>query len=213
MTVKGLFIGLAAIHLLFITGCSQTNINSPSSVVPVKPPVSQEAAWQQRNEFLARKSTWQLKSKVSLRLDQENLIFGLDWAQSPANNYVVQISNPITGGLVSKLSRRNGVVSLLADNGRTYKDNDEERLLKTQTNLTIPLKGMQYWARGLTAPQYKLDQLLLDAAGRPRTLQQAGWKVIYPSYVNNGTNALPRKINLSRGAEKIFIRLVAKNWQ
>lgn len=213
MTVKGLFSGLVVVHLLLLTGCSQINTNPPSSVTPTKPSVSQQSAWQQRQAYLARKAAWQLRSKVSLRYDEENLIFGLNWAQQPANNYVIQISNPVTGALVSKLSRSKGIVSLLSDNGRTYRDNDEERLLKNQSGLTIPLKGMQYWVRGLSSPQYKVDKLVLDNAGRPRTLEQAGWKISYSSYVNNGTNALPRKINLSRGAEKIFIRLVAKNWQ
>ena len=213
MTVKGLFAGLLITNLMLITGCSKININQPASVTPAKPPVAQQKAWQQRQAFLARKGAWRLKSKVSLRFDDENLIFGLNWSQLPANNYVMQISNPITGALVSKLSRTNGVISLLADNGRTYRDNDEERLLKEHSGLTIPVKGMQHWVRGLSSPQYKVDNLVLDNAGRPRTLQQAGWKIIYSSYVNNGTNALPRKINLSRGAEKIYIRLIAKNWQ
>ena len=213
MTVKGLFTGLLLTQLLFITGCSLTPINQPSLVTPAKPPAAKQNAWQQRQAFLARKAAWQLKSKVSFRYDDENLIFGLNWAQAPANNYVIQISNPVTGALVSKLTRRNGVVSLLADNGKTYQDNDEERLLKNQSGLAIPVKGMQHWVRGLTSPQYKVDQLVLDNAGRPHTLKQAGWKITYSSYVNNGSNALPRKINLSRGAEKIYIRLIAKNWQ
>ena len=212
MAIKGLSAGIALLPLVLLTACTQTAINKPASVTPVNQPVSQQSAWQKRQAFLTRKNTWQLASRASLRLDQENLIFGLNWAQT-ANNYVIQINNPLTGGLVSKLTRSNGVVTLLADNGRTFRDNDEERLLKTQSGLTIPLKGMQYWVRGLTAPQYKVDQLVLDGAGRPRTLKQAGWDVSYTSYVNNGTNALPRKINLSRGAEKIFIRLIAKNWK
>ncbi|MGK0272281.1 MAG: outer membrane lipoprotein LolB [Cocleimonas sp.] len=213
MTFKGLFAGLLVTNVLLITGCSQINTSPPSSVIPGKPPVTQQTAWQQRQAFLVRKASWQLKSKVSLRYDDENLIFGLNWLQRPPNNYVIQISNPITGALVSKLSSANGVVSLLADNGKTYRDNDEERLLKSQSGLNIPLKGMQHWVRGLTSPQYKVDKLVLDNAGRPRALQQAGWKVTYSSYVNNGTNALPSKINLSHGAEKIYIRLIAKNWQ
>ena len=213
MTFRGLFAGLIIAPVLFITGCSQINSNLPSSATPSKPPVAQQSAWRQRQAFLARSASWSLKSKASLRYDDENLIFGLNWAQLPGNNYVIQISNPITGALVSKLSRSNGVVSLLADNGKTYQDNDEERLLKSQSDLTIPVKGMRHWVRGLTSPQYKVDNLVLDNAGRPRTLKQAGWNISYASYVNNGTNALPRKINLSRGTEKIYIRLVAKNWQ
>jgi len=218
MTVKdincqGMALRLLLISILFITGCSQINKAPPSSVVKPKPVTNQQQAWQQRQAFLTRKTNWTLDSKVSFRFDEENLIFKLNWAQMPANNYIIQINNPITGGLVSKLSRKNSVVSLLADNGRTYRDNDEERLLQNQSGLRIPVKGLQHWVRGLNSPQYKIDQLLLDNAGRPRTLQQAGWNISYASYVNNGTNALPRKINLSRGADKIFIRVIAKSWK
>ncbi len=213
MTVKGLSFGSLILSILLISGCSQINTAPPSSVAKTQPPATQQQAWQQRQNFLGRKANWALDSKVSFRFDEENLIFKLNWAQKPANNYVVQIKNPITGALISKLSRSNSVVSLLADNGRTYRDTDEERLLLSQSGLKIPVKGLQHWVRGLSSPQYKLDQLILDNAGRPRTIQQAGWKIVYSGYVSNGTNALPRKINLSRGAEKIFIRVIAKNWQ
>ncbi len=213
MTLKGLFTGLLLMSVMLISGCSQINTTPTSSVTPGTTTLAKQTAWQQRQGFLGRKQSWQLKSKVSLRFDDENLIFGLNWAQRPSNNYVMEINNPITGGLVSKLTRLNGAITLLADNGKTYRDTDEERLLKNQSGLSIPVKGMQYWVRGLTSPQYKVDSLVLDNAGRPLTLQQAGWKIVYSSYVNNGKNALPRKINLSRGADKIFIRLIAKNWQ
>lgn len=221
MTVKGLFTrlcaGLFIIQLLFMTACSQTSISQSSAVTPATSPITQQMAWQQRQAFLAPKVSWDLGSRVSLRFDDENLTFGLDWTQLPANNYVIRINNPITGGLVSKLSRSNGIISLLKDDGRTYHDNDEERLLKNQSGLSIPVKGMQYWIRGLTSPQYPVDQLVLDNLGRPQTLQQAGWKITYSSYANNDTNndtnALPRKIRLSRGAEKIYIKWIVKEWQ
>ncbi len=91
----------------------------------------------------------------------------------------------LTFSLVTFTFPLDGVVSLLADDGSTYRDNDEERLLQDHSGLTIPVKGMQYWVRGLSSPQYKVENLVLDNAGRPHTLQQAGWKIIYSSYVNN----------------------------
>lgn len=205
--------GMMLMSFLLITGCSQVNTTTPSSVATPKPTGTQQQLWQQRQAFLARKTTWTLNSKASLRFGEENHIFGLDWAQKPSNNYVVDVKNPITGAVVSKLSRTNSIVRLIDDSGRIFQDTDEDRLLLSQSNLRIPVKGLQHWVRGLTSPQSKVDQLVLDGAGRPRTLQQAGWTIKYSSYVNNGTNALPRKINLSRGAEEIFIRLIAKKWQ
>jgi len=115
--------------------------------------------------------------------------------------------------LVSKLTRNNNVVTLLADDGKTYRDNDEERLLKSQTNLSVPLKGMQYWVRGVALPESKVDHLILDNIGRPKEIQQSGWKITYTSYFGNDSNALPKKMNLLRGTEEITIKLVAKNWK
>ena len=214
MNVKGLSLGSVLITVLFVSGCSGINTQQPTSVVtPPKPINSKQQSWQQRQAVLANKVNWGLNSKASLRVKDENFIFRFNWNQLNANNYVIDINNPITGGLISRLSRTNSTISLLAENGRTFQDTDEERLLQSQSGLKIPVKGLKYWVRGLTSPQYKVDQLLLDNSGRPNTIQQAGWKVVYTGYVDNSSNALPRKINLSRGAEEIFIRVVAKNWK
>lgn len=213
MIVKGFLSTVLLVNVLLITACSGINTNTPSSVDPNIVASAEEAAWKRREVFLLNQGTWELGSKVSLRYDEENVTFGLNWAQQSSNDYLINISNPLTGALVSKLSRTEEVITLLADNGKTYNDDDEERLLKSQTNLNIPIKGMQFWVRGLTSPDYKLDKLVLDNGGRPLNVEQAGWKIAYLTYVDNQPNALPRKISLSRGAEKIFIRLVAKSWK
>jgi outer membrane lipoprotein LolB len=182
----------------------------------VKPPVTaatKEQNWKKRQSYLAGKSSWNLQSKISLRVKDENLIFGLNWQQKPANYYVMQVSNPLTGALVAKLTRDASGVALLSDNGRTYRDADEERLLQTQSGLKIPVKGMQYWIRGITSPLYKVDQLILDNAGRPQTIYQAGWKVSYSNYSNNGFNAVPQKIFLTRSKDQVYLKVIAKQWQ
>jgi len=212
--VKSLYSTVVLVSVLFLTACSgiQNNITG-SSVVPVTPS-AKESAWRQRQDFLAQQTSWQLGSRASLRYNvDENLSFGMVWSQKPSNNYEINITNPLTGALVSKVTRENNIVTLLADNGKTYRDSDEERLLKRQTNLSIPLRGMQYWVRGLLSPEYKVDKLDLDNAGRPTNIEQAGWKVTYTAYESNDTNALPRKIRLSREAEEIYIRMVAKSWK
>ena len=92
MTVKGLSFGFILSGILLISGCSQINTTPPSSIVKPKPPASKQQAWQQRQAFLARKPSWRLNSKASLRFDDENLIFGLNWAQLPSNNYVIHVA-------------------------------------------------------------------------------------------------------------------------
>ena len=198
---------------LFMSACSQIDIAKPSTGTPAATVSSKETNWKKRQNYLASKPSWNLLSKISLRFKDENLIFGLNWVQRPINNYVMQISNPLTGALVAKLSRDARGVSLLADNGRTYRDTDEERLLQNQSGVKLPVKGMQYWVRGITSPQYKVDKLVLDNAGRPQNIYQAGWKITYSSYLNNNFNAAPRKIVLTRSEDDVYLKVIAKRWQ
>lgn len=198
--------------MILLGGCSQYGTQPPQIKSVVSPTVKQ-SAWKQRQAYMARRQNWSLNSKISLRYGDENYIFGLSWAQQPANRYTMQITNPLTGALVAKLSRQSGGVTLLSDNGKTYHDTDEERLLLNQSGVRIPVKGMQYWVRGIASPQYKVDQLILDNLGRPQTLYQAGWKVSYSNYLNNSTQAMPRKVVLTRSKDKLYIKLIAKRWQ
>ena len=213
MIVKGFSVGLLLTSLMLISACSQLKGNNTVSSNPVVKPAVQKSAWQNRQDFLSRRSAWNLNSKISLRYDDENWIFRLNWLQKPANSYEMRIRNPITGALVAKLARANGIVSLLSNNGRTFRDTDEERLLQQQSNVRLPVKGMQYWVRGLTSPQYKVDNLVLDNAGRPRSLSQAGWQIKFSSYMNNGFNALPRTIVMTRSVDKVYLKVVAKQWR
>lgn len=196
-----------------ISGCSQIPTTKPPVSKPQVPAATKELNWKKRQAYLAGKPSWNLQSKISLRYRDENLIFGLKWLQRPVNLYIMQISNPLTGALIAKLSRDARGVSLLADNGRTYRDTDEERLLQNQSGVRMPVKGMQYWVRGITSPQYKVDKLVLDNAGRPQSIYQAGWKINYASYLNSNFNAAPRKIILTRSIDKVYLKVIAKNWQ
>jgi len=181
----------------------------------VKKPVvsSMQNQWKKRQVLVAKKSAWNLNSKVALRYRADHWNFGLKWLQQSANQYVMQIKNPVTGALLAKLTRRNNAVSLLADNGRVYRDTDEERLLQRQAGVKLPLKGMQHWMRGLSSPLYKVDKLVLDARGRPQMLHQAGWKINYSNYVNHNFDAMPRKVVITRDKDNVYMKVIAKKWQ
>jgi outer membrane lipoprotein LolB len=213
MTSKVLLTINLVIGLSILSGCSQLPIKKPSTTKPAISAASKEALWKQRQRLLVNDSNWNLKSKVALRFRDENTSFGLNWAQRAAQYYVMQITNPITGGLVAKLSRDKSGVILLSDDGKTYRDNDEERLLQRQVGIGLPLKGMQYWVRGLASPQYKTEKLTLDAYGRPQSIQQAGWKINYSRYLSNKSNAMPRKVVISRAKDDVYLKMIAKQWQ
>lgn len=197
--------------LISLAGCSQVPVTTskPSGVVTV----NQQTAWQKRQAYVKNKQAWNLNSKVAMRYGEENVSFRLNWLQQPAFNYVMQIFNPLTGAMIARLSRKSGGVSLLADDGRIYRDTDEERLLLKQSGLNLPVKGMQYWVRGIASPKHKVEALQLDAYGRPQVLQQAGWKIKYSRYANNNYNAMPNRVVLVRGKDNLYVKMIAKKWQ
>lgn len=207
---------ILVLSLMFsFAGCSKfVNQRPGKTVTAVKPTVTnKQSLWQQRQHSLSRKPAWNLKSRIALRFRDDHWTFGLNWAQKNAQSYVMQINNPVTGGLVAKLSRNKQLISLLSDDGRVYQDSDEERLLKRQSGVVLPLKGMQYWVRGLTSPLYKTDKLVLDAKGRPTRISQAGWQIAYSGYQGNNYNAMPRKIVITRDKDSVYLKMIAKHWQ
>ena len=208
LLITGFIVGL-----FFINGCSQIPIKPPVVVNPVTPTASKENLWEQRQRLLVNDVNWSLNSKVALRFRQDNWNFGLNWVQRATQNYVMQITNPLTGGLVAKLSRDKSGVSLLSDDGKIYRDNDEERLLQRQAGIVLPIKGMQYWIRGLASPNYKTEKLVLDNYGRPLSIQQVGWKIDYSRYLSNKSSAMPRKVVITRSKDNVYLKMIAKQWQ
>ncbi len=199
--------------LLIFSGCSQL----PAQKATIKKPAitgnSKQVAWKERQQTITRRSAWNLNSKIALRYKEEHWTFGLNWKQRSAKQYIMQINNPVTGGVVAKLTRSNQGVTLLSNDGRTYRDADEERLLLRQSGVRLPLKGMQYWVRGIQYPAYKVDKVVLDSRGRPQTLFQSGWKIAYSRYVNNRFDAMPGKVVITREKDNVYVKMIAKSWR
>jgi len=204
---------LIFLSVFILSSCSTIPVKQSNVKKPVVSASSKQNNWKKRQLIVAKKSVWNLTSKVALRYRADNWNFGLRWLQQSTNQYVMQIKNPVTGGLLAKLTRKNNRVTLLSDNGRVYNDSDEERLLKRQTGVKLPLKGMQHWMRGLSSPLYKVDKLVLDPKGRPLMLHQAGWKINYSKYVNNRYDAMPRKVVITRDKDNVYLKMIAKKWQ
>lgn len=199
--------------LLFLSACTgiQT-VQPPANETPVQA-ASKEASWKLRNQSLARKSAWTLNGKIALRYQDENWNFSLLWLQRALNQYQMDIKNPLTGSVVARLNKMPTGVSLQSNDGKTYRDTDEERLLQRQASVNLPLKGMQYWVRGLTSPSSQIDSLVLDAQGRPLEIQQAGWKIVYSRYVNNRFDAMPGRAVITRASDNVYLKMIAKSWQ
>lgn len=211
MILKIQRLALVVLGVMILSSCTQMHLKKPTGKTSTT--LSKTKLWNKRQAVVAKKAVWNLDSKNTLRYKTDHWNFGIRWLQKAPKQYVMEIKNPVTGGLVAKLSRNNSSVTLLADDGKTYRDSDEERLLFRQAGVKLPVKGMQHWVRGLSSPLYKVDKLDLDAKGRPKTLQQAGWIINYSKYVNNNYNAMPRKVVITRNKDNVYLKMIVKKWQ
>jgi outer membrane lipoprotein LolB len=200
---------LLGLIVSLLSGCSTT----PKQKQETEKPGNAQQAWEARQAKFERMKSWKLDGRVGLQHQQESWTFNISWLQRDGNNYAMNIKNPLTGSIVAYLQSTNQGVTLKASDGQTYQDADAENLLKAQMGVTLPLKGMKYWVRGMASPDYANNQLALDAYGRPASMQQAGWLIQYTKYPSQSTVALPSKMTLTHQTEKTKIKVIAKDWQ
>jgi outer membrane lipoprotein LolB len=193
---------------LFIVGCSNTS-HKPSS----KKPADKQAAWEQRQVQFAKAKAWHLQGKVAIKHKAQNWPFGLSWQQQKGENYEMDIKHPLTARVIAHLKSNSQGVMLRGQDGKEYRDSNAENLLKGQLGVGLPLQGMRYWVRGLSAPSYPNANVNLDEYGRPVTLVQAGWSIQYPIYESAGQSALPSKVILSNQANQTRIKVIIKDWE
>lgn len=202
----------ASVCVLTLSGCATQPQGGTTASASKVAPADPQAAWKQRQENFARMNSWRLQGRVGMQFRDQSASFGIAWQQQGKDQYEMNIEHPLTGAVVAYLKGTANDVTLQA-NGKTYHDADADRLLQSQMGVSMPLSGMKYWVRGIAAPDAPVEQLKLDAMGRPQMLQQSGWQVEYTAWQGNGWQALPEKINLSRSAENTKVKVIAKDWQ
>ncbi|HIO93165.1 MAG TPA: outer membrane lipoprotein LolB [Leucothrix mucor] len=203
------------LSVFLLGGCTSQQSSVKPVIKPTPSPTisSKEASWAKRQQQMLGMKSWTLDGKVAMRYKVDNWNFGINWAQTGANNSIINIKNPFTGATVALITQNNNKVSLKSSDGKVYQDTNAERLLKKQAGVDLPLGGLVYWARGLMAPQYKKGSVVLDSAGRPTQISQENWVIKYPKYENTSYNSLPKKIILTRKADAVYVKMIAKKWQ
>ncbi len=212
--IKGLG-GILFLGIFLLSGCSSqgASIKSRITAKPGAPLSSKDMLWKKRQQQFANMKAWDMSGKVAMRYKTDNESFGVDWTQKNLNSYIINIKNPFTGATVALLTQKNNQVTLKASDGKIYQDSNAERLLKKQAGVELPLEGLIYWMRGITAPQYPKGAVVLDALGRPKQLTQASWLIKYRSYKGNTYLSLPKKIILTRKKDAVYVNMVAKKWK
>lgn len=95
-------------------------------------------------------------------------------------------------------------------NGRVESAPDWSRLTEQAFGVTIPVKGLSTWLRGVPRANSRFD-VERDAAGRVALLRQDGWEIVY---AYDDASRRPMRLSLQYpGADAIEVRIVVDRWQ
>jgi outer membrane lipoprotein LolB len=151
---------------------------------------------------------WTITGRISLTRGEEGWHAGLDW-ENRADRYHLQVTGPLGQGAL-QLSGTPAGVTLIDSEARVHAARDVDALLAQVTGWDIPVAGMQYWVRGVSAPD-GAARISLDPQGRLQQLEQSGWVIIYQRYRSIGGYDWPSRLKLVH--DDLAVRLVIDQWQ
>lgn len=203
---------LLALALLSLSACSTLrNRPAPEAVAEVSPQARQAEAL--REQALRAQSEWGFQGRVAVSKGRNGGSGRIDWQQA-ADRYQIQLSAPVTRQswlLTGNAHAAGGRLEGL--DGGPREGVDAQQLLLEATGWDIPVNQLPDWVRGLTAAGAAApEQVLRDAEGRPRRVQQAGWDIQFMDWfpATDSQPALPRRMDAVNGDAKV--RLIVDSW-
>ena len=168
----------------------------------------QAGSWQAHKQQLAPIDAWQINGKLGIRTAKDSGSAIIFWLQRQ-DYFDIHLSGPLGQGS-TRLTGRQGAVSLEIANRGTFQAPSAEALMQEQLSWSLPVENLLWWVRGLPAPGSK-SQVNLNSDSRLASLQQDDWHIEYLSYRTENDLQLPERIKLTGAG--LTITLVIKQWQ
>lgn len=195
----------ALLSLLSLAACA----------VPERPPTTESVfLWQERQTRLQAYDAWDLRGRIAVRVGDEGGQASLRWLRASGRNQL-DLGSPLGQGVLHFKEDATGAHAQDAK-GRIRSAADLPTLVLQLTGWRIPVASLEYWIRGLPAPNQP-SVPVLDEAGRMRALEQGGWRVRITDYFSGQALDLPRRLFLNypgdnSGVPPIDLRLVIDSW-
>jgi outer membrane lipoprotein LolB len=122
---------------------------------------------------------FEFTARFAARYRDEAASGQLAWRHGPARDEVL-VSSPFGQG-VARVTRADGVVTLVTADNRHYSAADAETLTEEVLGFRLPLAGLADWVRAQPAPGAP-SRTDYAADGRLAALEQHGWRIEYQAY-------------------------------
>ncbi|MDX7992836.1 lipoprotein insertase outer membrane protein LolB [Xenorhabdus littoralis] len=197
------FFRLLPLSAILLTACTVT-----------QPPTGTGAAntpqWHAREQQLQKLERYQTRGSFAYLANEKKVYARFFWQQYSPDNYKLLLLNPL-GTTELELFVEPNMIQLTDSNGKKYFSDDPESLIYQLTDMNIPLDNLKNWIIGLpgNAKDFRLDAnyLLKSVSGRKNS---EIWRVNYQGYDTSTIPALPNRLELTQGKNRIKLKM--DNW-
>lgn len=168
------------------------------------------SAWAARQARLAQLTAWQVEGRIGVISGQEGWHATFQWVQQEASNYRIDLIGPLGQGRVI-IESDGQEVRVQTQNGQSWAAPDPDDLLEQTLGVRLPVKGLQYWVRGLPAPG-PAPVLQTDTHGRLARLEQNGWIIEYLIYAPASILKLDLPERIIAQHQDLSVKLVIEQW-
>jgi len=188
-----------------------TGLNACSSM-DVKDQEAVSVDWQKQQQKLAQLEHWKIKGRLSVQSEYDGGQADYIWQQFNKTDYDIRLQAPLGAGTTLINARAEGV-SLKTSSGELLFDTNIDQLMLRLNGWPLPVSGLQYWVKGIPAPQrdYKVEQW--NEQGLPHVMLQDGWRIEFKKYKALSGQILPGKLFINRIAgDEVDVRLIIRQW-
>lgn len=172
------------------------------------PPASENSDWLAQRDQLQQLQSWAFRGRVDVRYDNESHTPRIQWQQN-GEEYQIRLWGTFNAGS-TRIVGRPGTVTMEND-GNVFEASSPEELILQQLGYELPVSYLEYWIKGLPAPDSRAN-LQFNALNQLTRIEQASWTVLYTDPRQYGDFLLPARMELTRPANDIRLQFFGLNW-
>ena len=179
-----------------------------SACISSAPPAEENSDWARQRELLEAMDSWELRGRVNVRYDNESDTPRINWLQQ-GTEYSITLWGTFNAGYTTVIGQPGYVT--LESGGETLTASSPEELILQQLGYELPVSQLNYWVKGLPAPD-SAAQLTFNDLNQLTTIRQQDWTVSLIDIRQYGALNLPRRVELMRPRNDIRLIFFGLNW-
>jgi outer membrane lipoprotein LolB len=183
--------------MLLVTACS--------APLRMEAPVNPD--WEQRQRVLLALNDWEFTGSISVRDENESHSSRIRWRQQQ-EDYRINLWGTFNAG-ATEISGSPDMVQITRPGEDIMITDSAEQLIYDELGYELPVSQLNYWLRGIPAPDSQVTPEF-DENNQLVRLRQSGWQIDYMGYSNYGTETLPVRIRMVKSP--LRVDLLRMNW-